>query len=144
MRPSSPIVFANAPATLVGVLSTAVTKYAPFLPILDGLFVTTDSPRAGSSLNPEKEAVLTVTGANYADNGASKEVGFNLNIYAGNFDDLVELGNALETVINTIKGGGVRYCAVEMPAIEVPEDDETTFHSFLTFTAVLGGKSLRL
>lgn len=142
MRPSSPIMFANAPATLVGVLSTAVTKYVPFLPILDGLFVTTD--RSGASFNYPKEAVLTVTGANYADNGASKEVGFNLNIYAESFDDLVELGNALETVINTIKGGGVRYCAVDMPAIEVPEDDETTHHSFLSFTAVLAGKSLRL
>jgi hypothetical protein len=144
MRPSAPIIFNNAPATLVTVLSNEVPKFIPFLPVLSGVRFTVEKSDKISPNKVEKEAVLTVTGSAYADNGVTKEVGFNLNIYAGNFDDLVELGNALETVINSIRGGGVRYCFIDMGPIVVPEDEETNFHAFLTFTAVFGGKSLNL
>jgi hypothetical protein len=136
--------FANPQATLISVLSNAVTKFIPYFPILeDVLFTVKREPEnIGNMLT--KEAVLTPTGSAFTENGTGKEIGFNCNIYAASFDELIELGSALETVINSIKGGGVRYCAVEMGAIQVPEDDETNFHSLLTFVAVFGGKSLPL
>lgn len=144
MRPASPILFNNAQATLVAILSSESPKLAAYLPILDGVRFSVETTNSLSPNRAEKEAVITPVASAYFDNGTSKEIGFNLNIYAGNFDDLLELGNALETVINSIRGGGVRYCSVDMGAIQVPEDDETNFHALLTFTAVFAGKSLRL
>lgn len=137
MKPSKPIVFNNAPAVMVSRLSEAVTNAVGHFPILSGLFVSVEK-----SDQYDRQAIMFVNGSAYLNNGTSKEVGFNLNLYAENFDNLIELGNALETVINSIRGGGVRYCQIDMPALEVPEDEETNFHSFLTFTAVLAGRSL--
>lgn len=144
MRPTSPIVFNNAQATMVSVLSVEAAKFAAVFPVLEGTRFAVKQSNTGSPNKPLREAVITPAGSSFSENGTAKEVVFNLNIYADNFDNLVELGNALETILNHARGNGIRYSFINMGAVQVPEDDETNFHSLITFTAGFAGQSLQL
>lgn len=140
MKPLNPVLFPNSGSSLVKALKNEVPKWATMFPVLANVRIATKREDLSVGGPYSTQAIVTPTAAKYQLNGSRKLQGYNINLYGNSYEDVENLGTALEVVFQAIQVMPFHWLQIKLSAIPVDGSlYEKENHRFMSVDGLIVG-----